>query len=376
MNKIKVLQCFGSLNIGGAETLMMNLLSKFDLEKFQIDFLVFNSSSGVYEKDILKYGCNIYRLSSVSEVGIIRYIRSIEKLIINNGGYDVVHTHMDWLGGFISYAAYKAGVNRRIVHSHAIQGMFDSNLLKHFSISISKILIKKYATDCIACSTVAAKSLFLGEKFTILKNAVDLDRLNLISDEKLSKLKNHYKIKNEMIILGNIGSMSENKNQIFLIKILEKLNEVNSKYVLFLVGNGPEEEKIKQYVIDRGIDNIYFENTTLHINYFLSLFDIFLFPSYNEGFGMIALEAQAMGLPCIISNGIPAEIDINADLIERCTTFSINEWKQKIEKCKCKKRDLNKIRELIIQKGYDIESCTDILQKIYEGDLSDGRNEG
>ncbi|WRK52207.1 hypothetical protein SD457_17355 [Coprobacillaceae bacterium CR2/5/TPMF4] len=81
MEKIKILECFGTMNIGGAETLMINLLSEFDMDRYQIDFLVFTENKGVYDDRIINSGCRIFRLNSLSEVGIFKYIYSIINLI-------------------------------------------------------------------------------------------------------------------------------------------------------------------------------------------------------------------------------------------------------------------------------------------------------
>lgn len=370
MEKIKILECFGTMNIGGAETLMINLLSEFDMDRYQIDFLVFTENKGVYDDRIINSGCRIFRLNSLSEVGIFKYIYSIINLIKKNGGYDIVHSHMDWLGAFIVFAAFRAKVCKRIVHSHAVQTIFEDNIYKRGLVFLSKFIIKRYATDYIACSDIAAKSLFINSKKTyILNNAIDLERLTLLSNDEMLILKEKYGISDDMIVLGNIGSLSKNKNQLLIIKALEEINKISDKYVLFLIGNGPEEDNLKKYVKDKCLTNVFFEDKTLDINKYLSLIDLFLFPSFNEGMGMVVLEAQAMGIPCIISKSIPSSVDIGAGLIERCSNYDEKAWSNAILNNKKQKVNLEFSKRLIIKKGYDIRTIANRLKNIYEGNV-------
>lgn len=366
MEKIRVLQCFGSMNIGGAETMMMNILEEISSESCQCDFLVFCKEKGSYEDIIEKSGGRIYRLQSLSEIGILSYIHAIENLIRQNGGYDVVHSHMDWIGGFIAYAAYRANVRKRIVHAHAVQTIFSDSLIKKLSIFISKFFTLFFATDYLACSREAANSLFFRDKkAVILKNAINLKRLCRISKEEEKKLKFKYHIEKDEVILGNIGSMSINKNQIFLLKLLQELNQRNSKYILFLIGNGEEEGNLKEYAKKNKLENIYWIDKTRDINVFLSIFDYFLFPSYKEGLGMVAIEAQAMGVPCIVSNSIPATIDMGAGLIKRCSLKKEEDWINTIIKWNRGKEDIAYMKNIIIENGYGVQSNCELLQKIY-----------
>ena len=175
MAKVKVIHCLGALNTGGAETLVMNVFRKIDRKKFHFDFLLFNQNQGFYDQEARNLGAELFYCPSLSKVGIYQYLEHMISFFKTHE-IDVVHSHMDWQGGFIAYAAHKAGIKKIIVHSHANQKMFDANPIYHILISLNKYLISKYATTCLACSQEAGESLFKGD-FQILFNGIDFDNL-------------------------------------------------------------------------------------------------------------------------------------------------------------------------------------------------------
>lgn len=362
MSKTRVIHCLGKLNAGGAETLVINILRNIDKEKFQFDFLLFDETPGFYDKEVKKYGCNLFYLPSVSKAGVRQYINNMI-YFFKKEKVTIVHSHMDWLGGFIAFAAYKAGVKKIIVHSHANQKMFDSNIQHHILINISKYLIKRYATNCVACSIEAGESLF-NKKFEVLFNGIDLERFQNINRNVVENLKEEFNIEPNDIILGNVGSLSKNKNQIFLIEILNELLKTNNNYKLLLVGEGSQKKDLKEYVTKLGLnDAVIFAGVRSEVPEILSLFQIFLFPSIYEGLGIVAIEAQVGGIPCIISTGVPKEVDIGLEL-----TYFIDlnkkKWIEQAKKLENYKFEGN-FKNLISSK-YNIKNTCEQLIKIYE----------
>lgn len=155
MNKLKIMHCLGRLDTGGAETLVINILRNLDKEKCKFDFLLFDEKKGFYDDEVKKLGSQLFYSPNIGSVGLKKYI---EKMIefFKAHDIDIVHSHMDWQGGFIAYAAYKAGIKKIVVHSHADQDMFAQNIIYTYMIKLNKYLIKKYATDLCACSKKAA----------------------------------------------------------------------------------------------------------------------------------------------------------------------------------------------------------------------------
>ncbi|WP_279006501.1 glycosyltransferase [Thomasclavelia cocleata] len=358
MSKIKVMHCLGQLNTGGAETLMMNIFRHIERDKFQFDFLLFNDEKGFYDDEAKSLGANLHYTPSMGHTNIFKYVRSIIK-ILKDQDIDIVHSHMDWQGGFIVYAAYKAGIKKRIVHSHANQEMFKTSLLHKLLISINKYLIKRYATDCIACSQEAGESLFR-QSFEVLINGIDIERFLNPNQEIIVQLKQELNIQDTDIILGNVGSLSENKNQRFLIEILSKLDK---NYKLVLVGDGAMKDKLKQ--LSKGLnvnDRVIFAGVRKEVPEIMQLFNIFLFPSKKEGLGIVAIEAQVSGVSCIVSESIPKQIDVGEGLIKR-KPLIFNEWVDSITNINKNKTNINK--QKIIDSHFSIKKSCEKLIRIY-----------
>ena len=356
--KYKVLHCLGQLNIGGAETLVMNVYRNIDTTKYQFDFLVFKKNKGYYDKEVVSKGSNIYILPSLSETGVIKYIKNLISFFSSHE-IDVVHCHMDWLGGFIAYAANKAGIKKIIVHSHAKQDMFSKNIVYKILIKFSKMLITKYATDCLACSKEAGESLF-NEKFAVLFNGIDMKKYVYPDIDKIEQIKNDLHINNDYVVLGMVGSLSENKNQEFAIKLFNKYHRSNHKSKLIIVGDGSLRNYLENLTKELNIgDNVIFTGVCSDIAELMHTFDVFLLPSKTEGFGIVAIEAQACGIPSIVSTGVPKLVDMNLGLI-KFKDLDINSWLSLITK---KKIQTN--TSLLIGSMFDISVTVNEIEKIY-----------
>lgn len=361
MKKIRVMHCLGQLNTGGAETLVMNILRKIDREKYQFNFLLFSKDKGFYDVEAKQLGSDFFYTSNLSSVGIIQYVKQMIS-IFKKEKPDVVHSHMDWLGGFIAYAAHKANVKKIVVHSHANQKMFERSFVRKVLINISKYLIKKYATDCIACSKEAGESLFKKE-FEIILNGIDVDRYVIPDQSLIEELRKEFNIKEDEIILGNVGSLSENKNQQFLIELLYELRKENNKYRLILVGAGSCKCKLLELCIKLNVrDYVLFAGVRKEIPEIMHLFDLFLFPSKLEGLGIVAIEAQMCGLNCIVSDTIPKAVDITNDLMY-FTPLEKEKWINKVKELKDKKVTVD-TNEFLASK-YSIIKVCEKLEKIY-----------
>lgn len=361
MAKIKIVHCLGALNTGGAETLVMNVYRKINREQFTFDFLLFNPNSGFYDEEASNLGAHLYYCPPLSK-GIIPYIKSLIAFF-KSETIDVVHSHMDWQGGFIAYAAHQAGIKKIVVHSHANQKMFDVNPAYHILIELNKYLIAKYATSCVACSKEAGDSLFKKE-YEIVTNGIDFDKFRNPDMKVVNQLRKEFRIREDEQVLGHVGSFSENKNQRFLIKVFEKLYARNQHYKLILVGDGNTRSILEKEVKEQGLENqIIFAGIRGEIPEIMSLFDIFLFPSRLEGLGIVAIEAQASGLPCIVSDSVPKEIDIGEHLIH-WSSLDEEEWleillNENIEK------ERSKINNQNLTFQYSIEYTVQKLSQMY-----------
>lgn len=350
MKKILV---FGlSDNLGGVERFILNTFFKINNPNIQFDFLSNTKNQIVYEKEIIAHGSKIYHITPrrknpiAFEYELNNFMKKSAKF------YDVL-----WLNATdlvnIEYLklAKKYGIKRRIIHSHNA-GLMDGGIKGKVKLVLHnkhRKEIEKWGTDFWACSESAAKWCFpssLDPKIKIIKNAINYKdfAFNLKSRQKLRK---EYAIGNAFVI-GNVGRLHFEKNQIFSLKVFKEYLKLNPNSYLFLVGQGPDYEYLKNVVTKLGLETkVRLVGAQKDIAPWYSFFDFFLFPSLFEGLGIAGIEAQANGLSTIAAqNDIPKELKINGNFEFLDLQLSPSDWANQIFQ-------MSKVRRLS-QKNIDI----------------------
>ena len=171
---------------------------------------------------------------------------------------------------------------------------------------------------------------------------------------------------NGKTVYGHIGRFSLEKNHTFLIDIFCEIQKVQKNAVLLLIGIGELEETIKNKVKKMDIeDKVLFLEFREDVPKILNAMDMLIFPSLNEGLGLVAIEAQTNGLITYCSNAIPKEATISPYF----NSFNLNENITTIAKKICEGNiDINKRKEAYkytIENGYDIKTVCEELNEIY-----------
>ena len=372
MNK-KILHITGAMNIGGTETMLINLYRKVN-SKIKFDFISYSDDKAYYDEEIKRLGGNIIRLRPPSEVGFFSAIRDIKDVINKYGPYDVVHTHMLFNCGIAIIAAYLSKVKVRVSHAHTTSDNTDS-YIRRLYIYVMRFFIRVFSTDFLACSDAAAKYLFgnnviLNKKYKMVPNYIDYDKFIDCNDKE--SIRDEFGISYNDIVVCNIGRFVIAKNHEFIIEMANEMIKENSRVKFLLVGDGELKENIEFNAKKLGIEkNIYFTGIRSDIPNILNNSDLFILPSIYEGLGLVLLEAQAAGLPCLVSEAIQPEVDLGIGLIKKINlskgaTAWVNEAKKIIQDKSNKNIDVNKA---VKEKKYDLNSILEILLGVYKLNL-------
>lgn len=352
---VRVINFVPGLGSGGIAALMKEWYKRKDEN---VVFDIATIGKGLAYNDLIQQGCKIYDFEPISKVGIIRYIKNAYKIIID-GDYDIVHSHVGMISFFVFIAAIMAKKKYRFLHAHGTKYNQDNGKIVNSIISnILKKLSVICATHYLACSREAALYLF-GKKITskkaiIIKNGIDLSKFKYMKKEEKGKK-----------IIGYIARFEENKNQIFLVRVLKKLIENGKSVELYLIGDG-NSEKVKQVAVEEKVENyIHILPAQKNIDYYYHFMDVFAFPSLHEGLGIVAIEAQACGTPTILSPGVPREAIISNSLA-KCVNLDVDLWVNQIDYFFEHPVCINIYNE-IINKGYEITYSTKQLMSIYCG---------
>jgi glycosyltransferase involved in cell wall biosynthesis len=373
-NVCRVLHVLGGMNCGGIETWLMNVFRQIDRERFQFDFLVHTETPCFYDDEIRSLGGTIIPCLSPSHPWC--YARNFGRIMMEYGPYDVVHSHVHHYSGFVLRQARKAGVPIRIAHSHNDTLLLNSKegVLRRTYLRFMERLINYYATDGLACSQKAARSLFGAKWDNDPRWKISFCGINLQpfkAQVNPAEVRAELGIPEDAFVVGHVGRFAEQKNHTFLVDIAECLAKNDSQVRILLVGDGPLRPNIEAKVARLGLtEHVIFAGLRADVpRLMLGAMDTFFLPSVYEGLGLVLVEAQAAGLPCFFSDVVPIEADVVVSLIHR---LSLEQpacvWADAIlnyKRCHLIKR--SEALRIVSQSPFDITYSMQRLCKIYCG---------
>lgn len=356
---IRVLQIVTYMGRGGLETMLMNYYRHIDRSKVQFDFLVHRDFEADYDKEILKLGGRIYHVSRLVPWSK-SYRNELKNFFKTHPEYKIVHVHQDCLSSVALQCAKECGIPVRIAHSH------NSNQDKNIKYLFKRYYMRKIpetATDLFACGKAAGDWMFGGKTYRLLPNAIAIEKY-IYEEEKSKKIKRELGLE-ENIIIGHIGRFNPQKNHEFLVDIFEKCLEKNRKVTLMLVGDGEGRKEIENKVKKQGLqDKVLFMGVRKDIPELLQVMDVFVFPSLYEGLPVTMIEAQAAGVPAVISDRVSEECIITEGLVKvEGLENTPEQWAEEILKqAKISKNDKS---EEIKKAKYDVETTAKWLEEYY-----------
>lgn len=356
------------LHRGGIETFIMNVFKNINREEIQFDFLITDGTETDYSSFIRKNGGKIYTYTSRKK-NLYKSCKDLFCFFKSHKEYRIIHVHVSSLTDITPLLIAKLeGVPVRIIHSHNTQ---QGGIWIHKYIhQINKLFIHKFATHYFACSLPAAQWMFNSViirkgLYRIIPNAIDLSSYKFdIRQRLLSRRK--YKLNEDDPVIVNVGRLHPQKNQIFLLKIIYELKKILPNIRLLIAGKGhlfyDLNKVIKKFNLN---DNVYLCGEIKNVSELLSASDLFCLPSLYEGLGIVLIEAQASGLPCVVSDKVPLE----AKVLESFTYIPLEKdasyWAEIIAS-RLKLKDKSRTPLMDVFENYDITICSKRLQNFYK----------
>lgn len=313
---IRVLQVVASMGHGGIEHFLMSLYRAINKDKVQFDFMYRVPYECVFDKEIESMGGRIFRCVDPDRHPI-RSRRFYREFFAKHPEIRAVHEHRSGCDGFfgIMREAKRAGVTVRILHSHNSQKGWTNNPVKEITDAYNAPLLDSLANTFLACSDVAATYLYgrcpkALKECIVRPNAIDLSTFAFDCAAR-DMVREHYNIARGTLVIGHIGRFVPEKNQAFLVDVVAKLRSKGVQADLLLLGDGPLRSKVLNKANSLGVSQcVHFagiqEDTASHY----SAMDVFCMPSLFEGLPVSCVEAQASGLPMVLSAGISHMADI------------------------------------------------------------------
>ena len=369
-NPKRILHVFGGMNRGGAETLVMNMYRKMDRTEIQFDFAVQTGHACHFDAEIEALGGRILRHPVPAKAGLGAYAGALARTLQQFGPFAAVHSHVHLFSGVVLKMSRRQGIRVRISHSHtAMAGSFS---LRHQAYRhCMRYLIRRSATHLLGCSRQACESLFgtacwADRRVQTLPNAIRLaDYANSAGGVYLRE---ELHLPPGTPLIGHVGSFTEPKNHEFLIEVFRELHRRLPEAHFLLAGDGTLRPRIEHCIEGAGLgDRVHMLGIRSDIPRIMGALDLLLLPSLWEGLPVVLVEAQAAGVPCLVSDTVTPEADLKTGVVRFASLRTGSErWALEcLAQMKCARPSAAERNRALSEAGYDIDSVTSRLAAIY-----------
>lgn len=366
---LRVIHLFANLNLGGAESRIMDLYRSQNEKELINNFVIMTNEHCHFTDEVLASGGTIHTI--VNPRGqLLRNLWQLYQLLKNGEKYDAIHAHTSYYSGIAVFIAWLAGIKARVTHARNQQTgneTFKTKLL----FKTGKWLANRFATSKLAISSAAGEFLYggkNGDSFKVIPNAFGIEKIKHKTDPHVEQSKGELLIQNSYNIVM-VARFYPIKNHLFFLDIFDAFQREVPNSTLHLIGDGELKTAIKKKVERLGLTKkVRFWGKRSDVYELLSLFDVMVMPSVSEGLGVAALEAQAAGLPCVLSENIPEEVDIGAGLCQFCSlTDGVTPWLNALNNVK-NIPELNKqvLLSLFLEKGYSLDATRKAYFEAYK----------
>lgn len=358
--KIKVLMVVFNLSVAnGVSSYVMNYFRNLEHNKIIMDFVVYQDVETPYSKEIIDNGGHIFKVPSIKH--LYSHMNTSKKIICQ-GQYDIVHDNILILSYFIMHYAKKYKVPVRILHSH--NSRLGETKYKELRNKWLLPVLLNTANAYFACSDLAAQALFGKRPYVFVPNVISVKKFSF-NESVRERVRNQFHCGNKFII-GTVGRLATQKNPFYAIDTIIKVYEHNSNIQYWWIGSGPLMGRVKAYIEEK--------NATSYIRLFGSrndiadlyqAMDLFFLPSLFEGLPVTGVEAQAMGLPCLVSDNITSQF-ICTDLV---SSLSIKQSDKKSAKTLMsffsKKYERSQYADKLRKSCFSDQNAGEFLLKVY-----------
>lgn len=354
----------GALELGGSQSFVMELYRNIDRTKVQFDFVIFEGWRGPLFDEIQELGGRIYDSPKYNGINHIRFISWWNRFFDSHPEYHVLHGHVRSVASIYLPIAKKHRVFT-VLHSHSAS---NGDGCKSIAKALLQLPVRHIADYYMACSDDAGRWLF-GEqvihskKYSTIPNAINIKRFEYDIDVR-DRMRKALGLE-ESLVIGHIGRFYDVKNHVFLLHVLSEVIRARKDVKLIFVGDGPLKSEIEDKCKEMHLlDYVVFTGNRIDTENFYQAMDIFVFPSKWEGLGIAAIEAQASGLPCVISEGVPKSVDVGAGLVKRVSLdLGVKSWANAVINTDTSNRQ-SRLSE-VKASGFDVKDNAYKMQMFY-----------
>lgn len=358
--KILIVMGGSAMGVGGIESMILNYYRHIDKSCLQIDFVFFGEGEGICDEELTKNGSKLFHLPIKSK-HYFKSKKAMKKLFLVEK-YDIVHANLNAAGILSALKiATKCNIPIRIAHAHSTNHG-TTNRIRWILNDWARKQISKYSTNNFACSDLAGKWYF-GNEYLIVPNAIDVEKF-LFNEDIRREMRKQFCVENKFVV-GHVGNLGYPKNQSFLVEVFSELLKTGINAELWLIGEGRDLEDLQEKVNVLELSSkVKFLGRRTDVNKLLQGMDVFVLPSFFEGFPVVIAEAVASDLPCVVSDTITEMVQISDKVQSVSLEAGKKRWVDAIRKAKDLQRENS--MELITEKGFNIKIEAKKLENFYK----------
>lgn len=346
-------------NTGGIETYLMNVMQKLNEYGIKFDF-VCDFSNIAYSDLISDCGSKVYFIPAKSK-GLLKHWYELLKILKSHKEYKTIYFNI--LDAGVVFTMIIPWLLHRKIVTHSHNGETDKKRLHRYCRAALVFVTDQY----LACSQIASEFMFgkntkIQNKVIIIPNAIDMEKYKYNEQIRIKK-REELGISNDTIVIAHVGRLSMQKNPFGMLDIFKETVKKRKKVVLLSIGTGDLETEVKAYASTIGIaKQVKFMGKRTDVDELLQAADIFFLPSFYEGLPIVALEAQAAGLNCVISSNISREVDITGNVSFIDIDTSCTEWAEEL----LKKAKMNRcdVKDKLDKSEFNIKNYKQIIDKL------------
>lgn len=348
----------------GIDIFVRNVSTRLDREKWDVALILALDDNGDLqprEPEVRAAGIPVYRTCDLGSVKRIATHAVRLYRLLKEQKPDVLHSNMDLLNGINCLVAWAAGVRVRISHSHTSDSQYEKKTGRHFISRCYRALMRflgnTFSNRKCGCSENAMDYLFGPgwrsiPRNCVINNGIDLSRFKA-AKEPDSGLKR----------IVSVGRLCEAKNPLFALEVMDELRKLRKDFVYEWIGGGELREQVEAAIREKALqDHVKLLGVRNDIEQILPQRDLFFMPSLFEGLPISLIEAQAAGLPCLISGTITREIDCGGCAFQPLEAAPA-EWARKLSDILDGKHTLSVAPEKL--RKFDVSYTIEQLEQIY-----------
>jgi len=374
--KPRVLHVLKSLTLGGIETWLMHVL-RSDQDSFvQHEVLVSVAEPGAYEAEARALGIRIHKVPHTGSW--LRWFGDLHRFLKEQGPFDAVHSHPSIVGGLIVATGALAGVPSRIAHQHDARSAgpdfrtIRARLLRRGTMLLTGLTAtRRIGITETAIEDIAGKNWRRKKDCSVLLYGFDFSAFAGAAD-RARELRQTLDLDAGDRVIGHVARFDPVKNHAFLLRVFAKIAEADPRARLVMVGRGRLQPEMQRLAAELGIDNLVrFAGPSQDVAAYMAMFDLFLFPSFSEGLGIVCVEAQAAGTRVLASDTTPREAAVVPEAVEFLSLdLGEADWaRHAIDLLRLPVPDPEAWRKLVERSAFGLDRCISQLHEIYQAEV-------